>query len=601
MSGAGGHLSALEIAELKLPGLPHSKKGVLLRADAERWPSIARRGRGGGRLYSIEHLPEQARSALEQRTAKLVPANLRPVGRPQGSDFFTRHPAIADAVEALIADQSRSAMRVLELLARDFRELPSRRTLARFITKLEAEKPALLASTRNPDLFNSRFRVSLGRADGAVTHANQVWELDTTPVDVQLIGGRKAILGVIDRYSRRARFLVADSESGQSVRRLLIDTIRAWGALPEMVMTDNGSGYINRSIVSALETLGIEHFRCPPGSPWKKPFIERLFGTFTRERATLLPGFSGHNVAQAQALRSREKKRTGKALIVASMEPHELQAVLDAWVDGVYHQREHSQIRATPLARWTNSAGSSAKAPSEDVLKIALSAMVGSRKVGKRGVEWKHGRYWAPALAAWVGRMVIVRRDEEDLGALFIFDENGHFIDTAIDHHRAGMSEQQFAMAASRQQKQWIADGRAEIRRKQREFRFEDARDQLLRDDAEAAGKLAILPGRTEARTTAALDSIASAPQPAVPDQARLDDAMRRTEPKRPPEPSIAEKVAWADRILNAAENRVEVDADELARARRFAASTAYRAEKLITGPFGATPCHDATARRHSA
>jgi len=600
MSAAGGHLSAAEIAELKLPGLPHSKKGILLRADAERWPSIERRGRGGGRLYSIAHLPEQAQAALQLRTEKLVPANLRPVGRPQGSDYFTQNPSVADAVEALIAEQPRSAMRVLELLSRSFRVLPSRRTLSRFIAKLEEEKAALLASTRNPDLFNSRYRISLGRADGAVTHANQVWELDTTPVDVQLIGGRKAILGVIDRYSRRARFLVADSESGQSVRRLLIDTIRAWGAMPETVMTDNGSGYINGSIVSALETLGIEHFRCPPGSPWKKPFIERLFGTFTRERATLLPGFSGHNVAQAQALRSREKKRTGKAEIVASMQPHELQAVLDAWVDGVYHQREHQGMRATPLDRWRQSSGRSAKAPSEDILRIALSALVGARKVGKRGIEWKRGRYWAPALAAWAGRMVTVRRDEDDLGALYIFDENGHFIDTAIDHERAGMSEQQFAMAARRQQAQWIAQGRAEIRQKQRAFSFEDARDQLLRDDAEAAGKLAILPSRTEARSTPQLDSIAIAPAPAVPSQARLDDAMRRTAPRRPVEPTIAEKVAATDLVLAALQAGEDVDPTELARAQLFASTTAYRAQKALMAPFQ-TPIITPAARRHTA
>jgi transposase InsO family protein len=600
MMPPGGHLSAAEIAALQLPGLPGSKKGVLNRAEAERWSWIERKGRGGGRLYAIADLPEQARAVLEQRTAKLIPANLRPVGRPQGSDFFTRNPEIADAVEALIAEQSRSAMRVLELLSRRFHVLPSRRSLSRFIAKLETEKAALLASTRNPDLFNSRYRISLGRADGSVTHANQVWELDTTPVDVQLKGGRKAILGVIDRYSRRARFLVADSESGQSVRRLLIDTIRAWGVMPETVMTDNGSGYINGSIISALETLGIEHFRCPPGSPWKKPFIERLFGTFTRERAELLDGYSGHNVAEAQALRSREKKRTGKAVILPSMEADELQAVLDAWLDGVYHRREHSGIRAAPLDRWRQSCGLSTKAPSEDVLRIALSKLIGSAKVGKRGVQWKHGRYWSPPLAPWIGRMVTIRRDEDELGAIFVFDENGSFIDTAINHERAGISEEQFARAARRHQDEHMNQARAELRQKQRAFRFEDARDQLLRDDALAAGKLAILPGRTEARSTPQLDSIATAPAPAVPDQARLDDAMRRTAPRRAAEPSTAEKVAWADRILRAELAGEDVDPAELARARLFASTTAYRAQKALMAPFQpSTPTH--AARRHSA
>ena len=252
----------------------------------------------------------------------------------------------------ILSQRQLAAPRILELLAQRFAVLPSRRTLSRFIAKLEEDKAALLASTRNPDEFKSRYRVALGRADGSVTHANQVWELDTTKADVLTKGGRRMVLGLIDRYSRRARFLVANSESGQAVRRLLIETIRDWGVMPETVMTDNGSGYINASIVSALETLGIQHYRCPPGSPEKKPFIERLFGTFTRERAELLEGYSGHNVADAQALRAKARKESGRAVIVPELEPEELQRILDAWLDGVYHVRKHSSLPTSPFRRW---------------------------------------------------------------------------------------------------------------------------------------------------------------------------------------------------------------------------------------------------------
>jgi putative transposase len=604
MSGAGGHLSAADIAKLGLPGLPKSKRGVHFLAEREGWSWTERKGKGGGRVYCLSNLPEPAQSYLEQRRARLVPANLRPVGRPKGSDFFTNHRDVADAVEALIAEQSRSAQRVLELLSQRFMFLPSRRTLSRFIARLEEEKAALLASTRNPDLFKSRYRVSLGRADGAISYANQVWELDTTPVDVLTKGGRMAILGVIDRYSRRARFLVAPSESGQSVRRLLIDTIRAWGVMPETVMTDNGSGYINGSIVSALETLGIQHWRCPPGSPDKKPFIERLFGTFTRERAELLDGYAGHNVAEAQALRAREKKRTGRALILPSLDAGELQAILDAWLDGVYHQREHSGIRATPLARWTSSPGASAKAPSEDVLKIALSKLIGPAKVGKRGIQWKKGRYWSPALPAWMGRMVLLRRDEDDLGALFVFDQDGHFIDTAVNHLRAGLSEEAFALAAGRHQREWMNVARADVRAKQRAFNFEDVRNDLLVSDGVRAGQVAVFPSSTHDRTTPQLDSISKAPAPApLPSAAQLADALARSARPKAPALSAAQKVAAADRVLAAADAGAEVDSTELARARLYATSTEYRAEKLLVGDFAAAkrPASPAHVRRHSA
>lgn len=590
MSLAGGHLSAAEIAQLGLPGLPASKRGVQMLADRERWTWVRRTGRGGGRAYSLTHLPEQALSALEAKRAASAPANSRCVGRPAGSDFFTRHPEIAEAVEAILSRQSLASSRVLELLAQRFTSLPSGRTLRRFIQSIERDRRAVLASMRDPDLFKSRYRLALGRADGNVTRANEVWELDTTKADVLTKGGRKMILGLIDRYSRRARFMVAESESGQAVRRLLVETIRDWGVMPDCVMTDNGSGYINASIVSALETLGIEHRRCPPGSPEKKPYIERLFGTFTRERAQLLPGFAGHNVAQAQSLRSKAKKDTGRAEIVAMLEPAELQAILDAWVDGVYHQREHSTTRMAPIARWSSSPGVSAKAPSEAVLRIALSKYEGSATVGKQGVRWRRGRYWSPRLVEYVGRNVLIRRDEEDLGALFIFDEDSRFIDTAVNHERAGISEEAFATEARRQQNAFMNSARDEFRRKQRSFGIEEARDSLLRQDAERAGKLAMLPTRRATRETPQMASITAAPPPPPPVQITLDDAMIRATAKRPASVPVADKVAAADRIIAAAAAGGEVDQEELARARLYAGTTEYKAEKLLVGDFVLTP-----------
>ena len=584
-----GGISAAQLAAMQLPGFPATKRGIQLLADRERWPWTQRPGRGGGRLYEIDRLPKAVRTALEAKRSQLVPANLRPVGRPKGSDFFTKNPDVADAVEAILAGRQLSAPRILELLAQSFAppKIPTRRTLARFIAKLEEQKPAVLASMRDPDQFKSRYKVALGRADGGSAYAHQVWELDTTKVDVITKGGRKMVFGVIDRYSRRSRFMVGESESGQSVRRLLVETILAWGVIPDMIATDNGCGYINQSIVTALETLGIKHWRCPPGTPEKKPFVERLFGTFTRERAELLDGFSGHNVAEAQQLRAKAKKETGRAVIVPQLEPEQLQQILDAWTDGVYHQRVHSGIRTTPMARWMSSPQMVRQAPSEDVLKIALSAFVGPRKVGKRGIEWKRGRYWSPALAPFVGRVVMVRRDEEDLGALFIFDEDGHFIDRAVNHERAGISEEAFARQASRQHAEFMKAARDELRTKQRRFRFEDARDSLLREDAERAGKLVTLPPQTRAETTAQVASIAKAPPaPALPSEAAIQDAIRRTAPKRAKELTTAEKVAWADRILTAASQGAAVDPDELKRAQLFAGSSAYRAEKLVDGYF---------------
>lgn len=66
------HLSAAEIAALKLPGLPATKRGVLFAAHRGEWASRARTGPGGGLEYSIDSLPEAARIAYVGRHAEIV-------------------------------------------------------------------------------------------------------------------------------------------------------------------------------------------------------------------------------------------------------------------------------------------------------------------------------------------------------------------------------------------------------------------------------------------------------------------------------------------------------------------------------------------------
>jgi transposase InsO family protein len=424
--------------------------------------------------------------------------------------------------------------------------------------------------------------------DATVSYAHEMWEIDTTKADVMCTDGRKAILGIIDRWSRRARFMVVESESAQSVRRMLVSTIMAWGVMPAVLKVDNGSGFINSSVGSALETLGIALEPCLPGTPEDKPHVERLFGTFNRQRASLLKGFIGHNVAQAQQLRAAAKKKTGRAVVEPGIDSAELQRILDAWVDGEYHQRTHGSLKMSPMEKWQRSPTPARAAPPESLLKIALSAFATTAIVGKRGVRWKNGRYWSPALVAYMDQPVTLRRDEDDLGALFVFDADGNYIDTAVNAARSGMAEQQFALAARRQFSAHMNAAKAELRKKQGKFSIEKARDQLLRDEAEAAGKLAHLPMPARQAPTTAMDSISNAPTPPTVDAARVEEALRRTEPSAAPVRTPKQKMAEADAILAAAARGETVDAEVVRRARLYAGTSEYQAQKIMAGHFGA-------------
>lgn len=591
MSAPGENLwlTARQIADLRLAGLPASERGVQKRADQEGWQARERAGRGGGKVYHLFGLPQPAREDYAARQVETLPAATRPAGRPKGSGFFDRNPEVARAVEAFVAQRKVSARNLLKLLAAEGLELPTKRTLQRFVAELEERNAVLFTSLRDPDRYKSQYRLSLGQMDRTVSYAHEMWEIDTTKADVHCTDGRWSVLGIIDRWCRRTRFLVVPSESAQSVRRMLVTTIAAWGVMPAVLKVDNGSGFINATIQTALDLLGIDLDPCLPGTPEDKPHVERVFGTFTRERASLLKGFAGHSVADAQKLRAAAKKQTGRAQIEAGITGAELQVILDAWCDGEYHVRTHSTLRCSPMERWQSSPQPARAAASENQLRIVLSAYVGEATVGKRGVRWKHGRYWSSALLPYMGKQVILRRDEDDLGALFVLDADNRFIDVAVDAARSGFSEQQFATAARREQTEFMNRAKAELRGKMSQYKFEDAVQKTLRAEAEAAGKLTHLPPPTIARETATMRSIdarpAPAPYSAPADQARLDEAMRRTQPVVAAQ-SIEARVAETDAVLAAADRGEIVDPAALARARQYAATSDYRAQKVAVGEF---------------
>jgi hypothetical protein len=270
-------------------------------------------------------------------------------------------------------------------------------------------------------------------------------------------------------------------------------------------------------------------------------------------------------------------------------------------VDGTYHQRKHSMIGMPPMEKWQRSPQPARSVPPESLLKIAFSAVIGSATVTKRGVRWKSGRYWADTLIPLMGKQVMLRWDEGDLGALYIFDEAGNYVDTAVNVERKGFSQQAMAMAARREMAKFINEQRAELKQKKASFSVEKAMDAVLRDEAERAGKLTHFPRPTEARSTSAMDSIVNAPAPPVPDTSKLDAMIASAPAPRPAVRSAADKMAEADAIIAAAARGETVDADALRRAQLYATTTEYRAEKMMVVAFGAPSTAPAERRQGAA
>ena len=159
--------------------------------------------------------------------------------------------------------------------------------------------------------------------------------------------------------------LVVPTSRATAIAALLRHCILEWG-VPEAVRTDEGKDYTSRHVLGVLADLEIEHRPCPPYTPEAKPFVERFLGTLTRDLFATLPGFSGHDVAQAQARRSRKSFATRRAerarikesgeddtvIYGAALSAEELQARCVSCCDTIYGRWPHSGLGGiSPFAR----------------------------------------------------------------------------------------------------------------------------------------------------------------------------------------------------------------------------------------------------------
>ena len=76
------YLSAAELAQLSIPSLPKTPKGISDKAKREYWPSRRRAQRGGGVEYQVAGLPEEIQAAVRERQAEQLLAQSQPAVLP---------------------------------------------------------------------------------------------------------------------------------------------------------------------------------------------------------------------------------------------------------------------------------------------------------------------------------------------------------------------------------------------------------------------------------------------------------------------------------------------------------------------------------------
>ena len=165
-----------------------------------------------------------------------------------------------------------------------------------------------------------------------VDHVNALWHLDFHHASRKVPSRaghwvKPMLLGVIDDRSRLCCHLQWYlDETAESLIHGLSQAFMKRG-LPRALMTDNGAAMLADETVSGLAALGIVHQTTLPYSPYQNAKQESFWGRVEGRLMAMLEG---------------------EAIVTLDL----LNQATQAWVEQEYHRTLHSEMGATPLARY---------------------------------------------------------------------------------------------------------------------------------------------------------------------------------------------------------------------------------------------------------
>lgn len=471
-----------------------------------------------------ETFPTLSHSTIEKWRLKLKAKGVTSLGgeygKRKGQTLIDAQPELRDHIVAfLVQFPHTTATRVMDFLQARYRDssmkLPAQRTLQDWVDCWKSKNAQTFMAITNPDQWKNKYKAAFGSSDENIVALNQLWELDGTPADVMLADGRYAVTGAIDVYSRRITLLVTKTARSQANAQLLRKKILAEGK-PQCVKTDQGKDYVSHEFTAFIAATDIEHATSNKFSPWEKPHIERAFRTFSHDIVELLPGYIGHNVADAQAIRAKQsfadRLFEKNAVVTINKTAEEFQQFCDDWCDKRYAHHAHEGLNGkTPFqvaAEWREPIERIDDERALDLLLLEIPGSKGIRVVQKKGIRLPDGWFIAPELEAHIGMQVHCRY--VDAGRVVCYSvDPWSFICIAVEPELAGFSRKEIAAKTREIQKHRVQEARSALKAIERTVNAKDAAAEIMRDDAVSSGRLAYFPKRGENITTPALQAAA--------------------------------------------------------------------------------------------
>lgn len=297
---------------------------------------------------------------------------------------------------------------------------------------------------------------------------NALWEADHKELPVLVMAPRAQqprkpwVTLFVEAYSRLimgwALSLVPTSAVVLAALRrgIVVDPARGpFGGLPEKLVPDNGLEFVAAALRRSCAALGVELAPTPPYQGYSKGKVERVNRTLDQEFLSGLP-FHTHGPRAADGhLFGPDVAPMGLGLFCE---------LFAEWVTSYNTERVHSELGATPLARWSMDATPLREVPAEQVRWMLMADA--ERTIGKDGIHFGGLRFIAPELNGRVGEKVQVRYTPHDLRQIEVF-RGDRWLGTAYPQEllspeqRAGVLERRRVDAAEAGKRQRRASRRA--------------------------------------------------------------------------------------------------------------------------------------------
>lgn len=324
--------------------------------------------------------------------------------------------------------------------------------------RIKALSPELVVSRRlGRKVSDNTYKPIKGQFPGADWPLSAV-QIDHTKLDIILVDdhyrkpiGRPWITLAFDVYSRMVTgfYVSFDPPSAMTTGLCLIHSILPkekwlakydingewplWG-LPAKIHVDNAKEFRGNMLQKACEQYNIDIEWRPVARPNFGAHVERVLGTFAKE-IHALPGSTFSNIFEKGDYNSESK---------ASLTLTEFEHWLANYVVNVYHQKIHSMINMTPLAKYKqgilgdeHNPGCGLPAQIRDEERLRFDFMPYElRSIQDYGVVIDKVHYYHDVLRPWINtpepndskrkRKFIFRRDPRDISQIWFYDPELH-------------------------------------------------------------------------------------------------------------------------------------------------------------------------------